>query len=112
MYEVFLKSWYQESPNETQEEVMHTTDNIEDAFIFLKNNADYYIEFYPLEEMGVRIKKINKELNIQDLSDEFDAILDNLTVKEVDEFLKKEKFKQVRDGIANRFNDAWKNLSK
>jgi len=57
MYEVFLKSWYQEMPHETQEEIMGTFDHIEEAFNFLKKNADYYIEFYPLEEMGVRIKK-------------------------------------------------------
>jgi hypothetical protein len=57
MYEVFLKSWYQEMPNETQEEIMGTFDHIEDAFEFLKKNADHYIEFYPLEEFGVRIKK-------------------------------------------------------
>ncbi|WCC46220.1 hypothetical protein [Tenacibaculum finnmarkense] len=59
MYEVFLKSWYQEMPNETQEEIMGEFDHIEDAFDFLKKNAKRYIEFYPLEEMGVRIKKIN-----------------------------------------------------
>lgn len=57
MYEVFLKSWYQETPNTIQEEVMGTFKYIEDAWIFLKKNADYYIEFYPLEEMGVRLKQ-------------------------------------------------------
>ena len=63
MYEVFLKSWYQEAPNETQEEIMGTFNCIEDAFEFLKKNAAHYIEFYPLEEMGVRIK-INTAKNI------------------------------------------------
>jgi hypothetical protein len=37
MYEVVLKSWYQEMSNEIQEEIMHECDNIEDAWIFLKD---------------------------------------------------------------------------
>jgi hypothetical protein len=57
MYEVFLKCWYQELPNKTQEEVMFSCDYIGDAWDFLKTNADYYIEYYPIIEMGVRFKK-------------------------------------------------------
>ena len=58
MYEVFLKSWYQERPEIIQEECMggeHKT--IEDAFEFLKMNADEYIDYYPIVEMGVRLIK-------------------------------------------------------
>jgi hypothetical protein len=43
MYEVFLKNWYQESPN-----------NIIDAWVYLKTHAENYIENYPIVEMGVR----------------------------------------------------------
>jgi hypothetical protein len=57
MYEVFLKSWYQELPDIEQEEVMYKCDNIEDAWEFLKTRANFYIEYYPLVEMGVRLKK-------------------------------------------------------
>lgn len=58
MYEVFLKSWYQEIPNDgLQEEIMHEFETIDEAFDFLKINAEYYIEYYPLVEMGIRIKK-------------------------------------------------------
>ena len=32
MYEVFLKNWYQEIPNDIQEEVMYSCDSIEDAW--------------------------------------------------------------------------------
>lgn len=56
MYEVVLKSWYQELPNKIQEEIMHECDNIEDAWDFLKQHAEHYIEFYPLTEMSIRIK--------------------------------------------------------
>lgn len=56
MYEVVLKSWYQELPNEIQEEIMYEADNIEDAWNFLKKHAEHYIEFYPLTEMSVRLK--------------------------------------------------------
>ena len=57
MYEVFLKSWYQEMPNDIQEECMHEFETIEEAFDFLKINAEHYIEYYPLVEMGIRLKK-------------------------------------------------------
>jgi hypothetical protein len=57
MYEVFLKSWYQELPDIEQEEIMYECDNIEDAWEFLKTHANFYIEYYPLVEMGVRLKK-------------------------------------------------------
>jgi hypothetical protein len=57
MYEVFLKCWYQELPDIEQEEVMYECDNIEDAWEFLKTRANFYIEYYPLVEMGVRLKK-------------------------------------------------------
>ncbi len=56
MYEVFLKSWYQEIPNDIQEEVMFTCDCIEDAWNFLKIHAENYIEYYPLVEFGIRLK--------------------------------------------------------
>jgi hypothetical protein len=57
MYEVFLKSWYQELPNDgIQEEIMFESDNIDDAWNHLKLHADHYMEFYPLVEMGVRLK--------------------------------------------------------
>ena len=56
MYEVFLKSWYQEIPNDIQEEIMFKCDNIEDAWDFLKIYAEHYIEYYPLVEMGIRLK--------------------------------------------------------
>ena len=58
MYEVFLKSWYQELPNGIQEESMHEFETIDEAFIFLKLNAEHYIEYYPLVEMGIRLKKL------------------------------------------------------
>jgi len=56
MYEVFLKCWYQEIPNDIQEEIMETRDNIDDAFDFLKKHGESYIENYPIVEMGIRIK--------------------------------------------------------
>lgn len=59
MYEVFLKSWYQEIPNDIQEDVMFTSDYIEDAWDFLKIHAENYIDCYPLVEIGIRLKKIN-----------------------------------------------------
>ncbi len=55
MYEVFLKSWYQEKPNDIEEEVWFASDNIEDAMDFLKNNSSYFIEWYPLVEIGIRL---------------------------------------------------------
>jgi len=59
MYEVFLKSWYQEIPNdELQEENMHEFETIDETFDFLKINAEHYIEYYPLVEMSIRLKKI------------------------------------------------------
>ena len=57
MYEVFLKCWYQEQPTEIQEERMYECDNIEDAWSFLRQMAECYIEFYPLQEMGIRLNK-------------------------------------------------------
>lgn len=36
---------------------MYECDNIEDAWDFLKRNAEYYIEFYPLMKMSIRTKK-------------------------------------------------------
>lgn len=56
MYEVFLKCWYQETPNDIQEEIMYSCENIEVAWIFLKTNAEHYMEYYPIVEMGVRLK--------------------------------------------------------
>ncbi len=56
MYEVFLKSWYQEIPDNIQEEVMHEFESIDEAFEFLKINAGHYMEYYPLVEMGIRQK--------------------------------------------------------
>lgn len=56
MYQVFLKSCYQECPELIDEEVMYEVDNIEDAYVFLKNNAEHFIEFYPLVEIGIRLK--------------------------------------------------------
>jgi hypothetical protein len=35
---------------------MYSCDNIEDAWIFLKTNAEHYMEYYPIVEMGVRFK--------------------------------------------------------
>jgi len=55
VYEVFLKSWYQETPNDIQEEVMCECEYIEDAWIFLKENAENYMEYYPLTEIGIRL---------------------------------------------------------
>lgn len=55
MYEVFLKSWYQEIPNNIQEEIMFTG-YFEEAFLFFNENANRYIENYPLIEIGIRIK--------------------------------------------------------
>lgn len=57
MYEVFLKSWYQEVPDEVQDESILEFETIDEAFEFLKINADHYMEFYPLVEMGIRLKK-------------------------------------------------------
>ncbi len=51
-YEVYIKCWYQEAGE--QEEVMHTSEHIEDAWKFLKENAENYIENYPLIGMGIR----------------------------------------------------------
>lgn len=56
MYEVVLKSWYQETPNEIQEEIMYQCEFIEDAWDFLKQHAEHYIEYYPLTEMSIRLK--------------------------------------------------------
>ena len=55
MYEVFLKSWYQEIPNNIQEDIMFTG-YFEEAFLFFKQNTEHYIECYPLVEIGIRVK--------------------------------------------------------
>jgi len=57
MYEVFLKSWYQEKPDQIQDDMMHEFETINEAFDFLKINAGHYIQYYPLVEMGIRLKK-------------------------------------------------------
>lgn len=56
MYEVFLKSWYQEKPKEIEEEIVFTSESIDDAWDFLKMKGDYFIEYYPLLELGIRVK--------------------------------------------------------
>lgn len=58
MYEVFLKCWYQELPGDGyQEEVMYENEDILEAFKFLAKNVEYYADYFPIVEMGVRIKK-------------------------------------------------------
>ena len=57
MFELYLKSWYQEEPNNIQEEVIYTADYIEDVWNHLKENGDNYIECYPLVEFGIRISE-------------------------------------------------------
>ena len=64
MYEVFLKCWYQETPEDMQEEVMGEFNNIEDAAEFLKSNIDNYIEYYPIVEIGIRLKNKIKMITV------------------------------------------------
>jgi len=62
MYEVFIKSWYQELTNNgikdgIQEEVFFESQYIEDASSFLTEKIAYFIEYHAIIEIGIRLKK-------------------------------------------------------
>jgi hypothetical protein len=52
MYKVYIKCWHQESGE--QEEIMFSSENIEDCWEFLVKHGLNYIENYPIIEIGIK----------------------------------------------------------
>ena len=56
MYEIFLKTWYQETPEKTYDEIMYESDDFEEICHYFMAHAKYYIDYFPVQEMGIRNK--------------------------------------------------------
>ena len=60
MYEVFIKSWFQEYPNNIQEEIFYVSKNLDDDWEHLKTFGELFKEYYPIVEIGIRLN-LNKD---------------------------------------------------
>lgn len=58
MYQVFLKTWYQETPLKVHDEIMYESDDVDQACHYFLTHVDDILDSFPVQEMGIRI--INK----------------------------------------------------
>lgn len=62
MYEIILKTWYQDTPDKTYDEVYHGLgfEWIEDACDFLGKNYEEMLNLYPVEEISIKYNHSRK----------------------------------------------------
>jgi len=63
MYEIILKTWYQETPNKRYDEIYHNLGfkDIEDAVKYLNDNIEKILDEFPVDgELTIKYNKRHK----------------------------------------------------